>query len=102
MRCSICSDEGEDDSWVVPMTAAAAAANAAHNSKRPAAWPAVEPVLLDYLDHAPPNALMPARLEPPTAEIGKRGAEMLDDYIISGERPDSVLLPARFIPPARP
>jgi DNA-binding LacI/PurR family transcriptional regulator len=69
---------------------------------RPAAWPAVEPLLMDFLDQAPPNSLMPARLEPPTAEIGRRGAEMLDDYIVSGERPDSVLLPAHFIPPARP
>jgi DNA-binding LacI/PurR family transcriptional regulator len=71
-------------------------------SKRPPTWPAVEPVLMDYLDQAPPNARMPARLEPPTAEIGRRGAEMLDDYIVSGDRPDSVLLPAKFIPPDRP
>jgi len=68
---------------------------------RPTGWPKVELVLLDCFTNMLFNGPRPGFIEAPTAEVGRRGAEMLDEYITSGVGPRSELFPARFIAPAR-
>lgn len=67
---------------------------------RPPEARAVELVLLDHFNPASPVTAQIARIETPTAEIGARGAAMLEDYISTGQRPETCLLPAHFLPPA--
>jgi len=68
-------------------------------AERPPEWPRAEIVLLDCFAGEAPSAGQYAHIEAPTAQVGRRGAELLAQLLATGQVPSSELYPTRFAPP---